>query len=119
MIHPLGLDVAIIQPGAFPTEMSQKVQMGADASVMADYSAIAEYPDKMFSALSQMFETAKPDPQNIADAVVNLINLPKGQRPLRTVVDSTSGEIVKTANDAVKGEFEKALALYGLGGLLA
>jgi len=118
-VRPLGIDVAIIQPGAFPTEMSQKVQMGTDASVMADYSSIAEYPNKMFAALGQMFETTKPDPQDIADAVVNLINLPKGQRPLRTVVDSTSGEIVKTANDAVKVEFEKALKMYGLGGLLA
>ena len=36
----------------------------------------------MFSALGQLFETVKPNPQEIADAVVKLINLPKGQRPL-------------------------------------
>lgn len=118
-VRPLGIDVAIIQPGAFPTEISQKVQMGADASVMAEYSALAQYPDKMFAALGHIFETAKPDPQDVANAIVNLINSPKGQRPLRTVVDSTSGEIVKTANDAVLVEFEKALVAYGLGGLLA
>ena len=66
-----------------------------------------------------MFETAKPDPQEVADAIVNLINLPKGQRPLRTVVDSSTGDITKRANDAVKVEFEKALTAFGMEDLLA
>ncbi|MCG2615100.1 SDR family oxidoreductase [Terrimonas sp. NA20] len=117
-LRPLGVDVAIIQPGTFPTEMSQKVQFGADASVADDYQAIAEYPNKMFAAIGQMVEAAKPDPQDVADAVVKLINLPNGQRPLRTTVDPTSGEIVKRANDAVSVEYAKALKLFGLGDLL-
>ncbi|TDQ11026.1 SDR family oxidoreductase [Pedobacter metabolipauper] len=117
--RPLGVDVAIIQPGAFPTEMSQKVQFGSDTSVVDDYKAIAEFPDKMFGAIGQMFETAKPNPQDVADAVVNLINLPKGQRPLRTVVDSSTGEIIEAANKAVKVEYGKVLTAFGMKELLA
>ena len=117
-VRPLGVDVAIIQPGAFPTEISQKIQVGSDASVADDYSAIADVPNKMFAAIGQMFETAKPDPQEVADAIVNLINLPKGQRPLRTVVDSSTGDITKRANDAVKVEFEKVLTAFGMEDLL-
>ena len=116
--RPLGVDVAIIQPGAFPTEMSQKIQAGSDTSVVDDYKVIAEFPEKMFSALGQLFETVKPNPQEIADAVVKLINLPKGQRPLRTVVDPSTGEIIKTANDAVKVEYTKILTAFGMEGLL-
>jgi NAD(P)-dependent dehydrogenase (short-subunit alcohol dehydrogenase family) len=118
-LRPLGVDVAIIQPGAFPTEMSQKVQLGSDTSVVEGYKVIAEIPDKMFGAIGQMFETTKPDPQDIADAVVNLINLPKGQRPLRTVVDPSTGEIVRTANDAVQVQYEKVLTAFGVQDLLA
>ncbi|SEW40439.1 Short-chain dehydrogenase [Chitinophaga sp. YR573] len=118
-LRPLGVDVAIIQPGAFPTEMSQKVQLGSDTSVLDGYKVIAEFPDKMFSAIGQMFETAKPDPQDVADAVVNLINLPKGQRPLRTVVDPSTGEFIKTANDAVRVEYAKVLTAFGMKDLLA
>ncbi|TDE17334.1 SDR family oxidoreductase [Dyadobacter psychrotolerans] len=117
-LRPFGVDVAIIQPGAFPTEMSQKVQVGSDTSVLEDYKLINEFPDKMFSAIGQMFETAKPDPQDVADAVVNLINLPKWQRPLRTVVDSSTGEIIKRANNAVAVEYEKVLTEFGLEELL-
>lgn len=118
-VRPLAVDVAIIQPGAFPTEMSQKIQAGSDTSVVDDYKLIAEVPEKMFNALSQMFETVKPDPQNIADAVVKLINLPKGQRPLRTVVDPSTGEIVKTANEAVQVEYDRVLTAFGMKDLLS
>lgn len=117
-VRPLGVDVAIIQPGAFPTEMSQKIQYGSDPSVSEDYQAIAQYPEKMFGAIAQIFETAKPNPQDVADAVINLINLPQGERPLRTVVDSSTGEIVKTANNAVKAEYTKVLTAFGMQDLL-
>ncbi|MDJ1500329.1 SDR family oxidoreductase [Xanthocytophaga agilis] len=113
-LRSLGVDIAIVQPGTFPTEMSQKVQFGSDTSIVGDYSAIAEFPDKMFAAIGQIIESVKPDPQDVADAVVNLINLPKGQRPLRTVVDPSTGEIVQRANDAVNVEYPKVLAAFGL-----
>jgi len=118
-VRPLGVDVAIIQPGAFPTEMSQKIQYGSDPLVINDYKAISEFPEKMFGAIDQIFETTKPNPQDVADAVVNLINLPKGQRPLRTVVDPPTGDIIKNANDAVKVEYDKVLTAFGMEDLLA
>lgn len=118
-LRPLGVDVAIIQPGTFPTEMSQKIQSGSDTSIADDYSAISDYPNKMFAAIGQIFETVKPDPQDVADAVVKLISLPKGQRPLRTVVDPSTGEFVNRANDAVSAEYSKALTVFGMEGLLA
>ncbi|MGN7720400.1 SDR family oxidoreductase [Chitinophaga sp. 22620] len=118
-LRPLGVDVVIIQPGAFPTEMSQKIQVGSDTSVVDDYKAIADVPNKMFTAIGQIFETTNPDPQDVAEAVINLINLPKGQRPLRTVVDPATGEFIKTANDAVKVEYAKALTAFGMEELLA
>ncbi|TCD28619.1 SDR family oxidoreductase [Pedobacter psychrodurus] len=118
-VRPLGVDVAIVQPGAFPTEMSQKTQFGSDASVVDKYQAISDVPNKLFAAMGQIFETKKPDPQEVADAIVNLINLPKGQRPLRTVVDTTAGEITKRANDAVKAEYDNVLRVFGMEDLLA
>jgi NAD(P)-dependent dehydrogenase (short-subunit alcohol dehydrogenase family) len=118
-VRPLGVDVVIIQPGAFPTEMSQKIQAGTDAAVAEGYDLIAGVPDKMFAAIGQMFETENPDPKEVADAIVDLINLPKGQRPLRTVVDSSTGAITKRANDAVQIEFDKVLTAFGMGELLA
>jgi NAD(P)-dependent dehydrogenase (short-subunit alcohol dehydrogenase family) len=118
-VKPLGVDVAILQPGAFPTEMNQKARAASDPSVNAHYGAIAALPGKMASAVVQMLKAANPDPQDVADAIVKLINLPKGQRPLRTVVDPTTGEFVKKANDAVQVEYAKILTAFGMKELLA
>lgn len=118
-LRPLGIDVAIIQPGAFPTEMSQKVQVGSDASVVDGYKVIADIPNKIFAAIGQMFEKANPNSQDVADAVVHLINLPKGQRPLRTVVDPSTGEFVQNANNAVSAEYAKALTAFNMKELLS
>tara|TARA_R110002020_G_scaffold97708_1_gene233100 strand:- start:17929 stop:18792 length:864 start_codon:yes stop_codon:yes gene_type:complete len=117
-VRPFGVDVSIVQPGAFPTEMSQKIQYGSDAAVADDYKAIADVPNKMFAAIGQIFETSDPNPQDVADAVVKLIGLPKGQRPLRTVVDPTTGGIVETANDAVQVQYDKVMAAFGMKELL-
>lgn len=117
-VKQLGVDVAIIQPGAFPTDILHKVRTGSDESVVAGYGALAEIPNQMGNGLAQLFETAKPNPQEVADAVVTLINLPKGERPLRTVVDPSTGYIVEAANEAVQVEYEKTITAFGMGSLL-
>src|SRR5690554_839211 len=117
-LRPLGVDVAIVQPGTFPTELSQNTQSGSDTSVIGAYEVLTEIQKNFFSAVGQILENVNPNPQDVADAVVKLINTEKGQRPLRTVVDPTSGEFVKIANDTVKVEYAKTLAVYGMQDLL-
>jgi len=117
-VRPLGVDVAILQPGAFPTEMSQKSRPASDSSVNEGYKALAGYPEKMVAAITKLFQEADPNPQDVADAVVKLIELPQGERPLRTVVDPTTGQFVKAANEAVLHEYSKTMTAYGLKGLL-
>lgn len=118
-LRPLGIDVAILQPGAFPTEMAQKSRPASDTEVNAGYEPIAAYPGKMVQAITGFFENVQPNPQDVADAVVNLIGTPKGKRPLRTVVDPTTGAFVQAANEAIHSQYAKGLTLFGMEGLLA
>jgi NAD(P)-dependent dehydrogenase (short-subunit alcohol dehydrogenase family) len=69
-VKRLGIDVAILEPGAFPTEMNQKTQYASDQSVFDGYSAIADLPGKMFAALGGQMQSHQPDPQMVADAIV-------------------------------------------------
>ena len=117
-VKPLGVDVAIVQPGAFPTEMSQKQAYGSDHAVNEGYAAIADVPNKMGAAVGGMFATIKPNPQDVADAVVNLINLPQGKRPLRTVVDLFTGAFVASANEAIQSVYEQGMVAFGMKELL-
>jgi NAD(P)-dependent dehydrogenase (short-subunit alcohol dehydrogenase family) len=117
-LRPLGVDAVIVEPGGFPTEMGTKTQTGSDAKAGEGYKALEEYPGKIFGAIGQLFETHKPDPQYIADAVVKLIGMPKGERPVRTVVDPTTGQFISAINESTQAEFDKTMEAYGLKELL-
>jgi short-subunit dehydrogenase len=114
----LGIDVAILQPGAFPTEMGQKTQPASESSIFQDYSAIADIPNKMVGAITKLIQTANPNPQDVADAIVKLINAEKRKRALRTVVDPTTGEYIEAINQAIAPQFAEALKRFGMGELL-
>ncbi len=113
-VRPLGVDVVMIQPGAFPTEIWGKIGIGSDTSVLAGYGDLAKVPEQIGAGVKQMFENMKPDPQLVADAIVALINTPKGKRPLRTVVDPTTGSFSETANRQIKEQFENFMTAFGM-----
>jgi NAD(P)-dependent dehydrogenase (short-subunit alcohol dehydrogenase family) len=117
-IKRLGIDVTIVEPGAFPTEMQQKNNPASDQGVFEGYSAIADIPNKMIAALGGEMQAKKPNPQDVADAIVKLIGTPKGARPLRTVVDPITGQYIEAANQAVAEQFAKGLTVFGMGELL-
>lgn len=117
-VRQLGIDIAILQPGAFPTDIFSKAGKGSDESVIAGYGELANVPTQIGSGIAHLFETAKPDPQLVADAVNNLISLPTGQRPLRTVVDPLTGRIVESANQHIKEGYKDFVTAFGLEALL-
>ena len=118
-VRPLGVDVVIIQPGAFPTEVWGKVFHGSDASVITEYGDLANIPEQIGAGIGQMFEAMKPNPQLVADAIVGLIDMPGGKRPLRTVVDPATGKFSEIANKHVKEQYDNFLTAFGMQAMLA
>lgn len=117
-VRPMGIDVALIQPGAFPTEIFGKSKTGSDVAVAAGYGELANVPAQIGEGMGKMFETFQPNPQSVADAIVGLIGAPKGKRPLRTVVDAVTGSFTETANQQVKVQYDNFLTAFGMQGLL-
>ncbi|MBI1769591.1 MAG: SDR family oxidoreductase [Bacteroidetes bacterium] len=117
-VRPLGVDVVMIQPGAFPTEIFGKTVTGSDVTVIAGYGDLAKVPEQMGAGIGQMFEAMKPNPQSVADAIVKLINTPNGKRPLRTVVDPATGNLAEIANKHVKEQYDNFLTAFGMQAML-
>src|ERR1035438_3951743 len=67
-VRPLGVDVVMIQPGAFPTDVWGKILTGSDSAVIAGYGDLAKVPEQIGAGIGQMFEAMKPNPQLVADA---------------------------------------------------
>ncbi len=86
-LAPLGIDTAIVEPGAFPTNIFGRVTTPNDAGRSAGYRALAPIQEQMTAGLQEMLSGSNaPNPQDVADAVATLVGTPTGERALRTLV---------------------------------
>ena len=79
----LGIDAVIVEPGTYPTDFLKKIGGPTDIERVGPYSAFLEQFTTMMMNPSPQGE---PDPQEVADAIAQVIATSAGQRPLRTVV---------------------------------
>ena len=92
-VSQLGVDCVIVEPGPFATAIYAKVQQGSRARTAAEYGELNDMLAGLNSNLQQMLETQKEavDPQLVVDKIVELVDTPAGQRPLRTTVGTDFG----------------------------
>jgi len=75
----LGIDSVIIEPGAYATPIMQKLERGEDPGRKAGYREMAQVPERLQAKIA----SSRSNPQEIADAVLQIIETPAGQRQLR------------------------------------
>jgi len=75
----LGIDSVVIEPGAYATPIMEKLERGEDSERKTGYGEMASVPEK----LQAMIGSSRANPQEIADAVLQIIETPAGQRQLR------------------------------------
>jgi NAD(P)-dependent dehydrogenase (short-subunit alcohol dehydrogenase family) len=112
-ISQLGIEVALVQPSAYPTAMYANVHKPADTDRAAAYGAIGEIPSAMFNHFMTTFQAADaPNPHDVAEAIARLVALPKGSRPARTVVGAAFGsDTVNEQTARVQAHVVEALGL--------
>ncbi len=102
-LAPFGIESVIVEPGAFATEgvtSGSIVSFPADQEIAAQYGDMASKPQEMFEGFGEAFSGPDaPDPQEVADAIAGLIDLPAGERPLRTVVGTMATAGIQELNE--------------------
>ena len=117
-LSQLGVDVVLVQPSAYPTNMYASAQQPSDAARGTAYGEIGAIPGKMFETFMGMFAAANaPNPHDVAEAFTKLVATPKGQRPDRVVVGQPFGS--DTINAATAPVQRQVVEGLGLGGLAA
>ena len=115
-VSQLGIDVTLVQPSAYPTQMYASVQLPAESGRAAEYGAVGEIPGAMFAHFMTLFKAADaPNPHDIAEAIAKLVAQPKGSRPARTVVGAAFG--ADQVNEQTAPVQAKVIEALGLGHL--
>jgi len=115
-LSQLGVDVVLVQPSAYPTNMYAAAQQPSDGQRAAAYGEVGTIPGKMFATFNEMFALATaPNPHDVAEAVTKLIGMTKGQRPDRVVVGQAFGS--DAVNAAVAPIQRKVVDGLGLSAL--
>ncbi len=81
-----GIDVVIVEPGAFPTPIINKMVEPGDPEIVAGYAPSLDILQKFGEGMSEMLGGPDADdPQVVADVITALVEMPSGERPTRAV----------------------------------
>ena len=108
----VGIDSVSIQPGAYPTAIFGKIEAGADVAREDQYTAAKEFAPR----INALLEGSKADPIEIAEAILQIIETPAGQRRVRYRV-GRGATGVEAINETAAQMQAQLLAGYGLGDL--
>lgn len=104
-----GVETSIVVPGAFTQGTNHFVHAGkpADTERAAEYEngPYAGVPEQALKGLAAL-EPADADVQDVARAIVNIVDMPLGTRPFRCHIDPSQdgAEIVNGMADRVRAE---------------
>lgn len=112
-LSQLGIDVVLIQPSAYPTNMYASAAQPAEIDRASGYGETGEIPHAIVQHLMNLFDsTDAPNLHDIAQTIVTLINTPKGERPARSVVGTSFG--ADAVNDTVRPVQDSVVEALGL-----
>ena len=119
-LSQFGVDVAVIEPGGFPTNFFGNLIRPSSRDRDPGYGDMAAAPENMLEEMGKSLE-ANPlqNPQLVADAVVEVVGKAPGTRPFRTEVDrSGMSEPIKPYNEQAEKVTEALFTNFGMEGLL-
>jgi NAD(P)-dependent dehydrogenase (short-subunit alcohol dehydrogenase family) len=107
------IDSVIVEPGPFPTHLLTNSPGPDDRSTVESYEQLSTMRDMFVEQFANFFASdAAPDPQMNADAILALINMPAGKRPLRTVCGIVYGtDVLNRQNAQIQAKVLKDIGM--------
>lgn len=116
-----GIENAIIEPGGFETNFFGNLIQPSDQSRVESYGDFMNAPEQMGQAFGEtLANTPEQTPQLVVEAIQNVINAPKGEKPFRTAVDKLGmGDPIVGYNEQLEGVTKGIYTAFGIDGMLS
>jgi NAD(P)-dependent dehydrogenase (short-subunit alcohol dehydrogenase family) len=96
-----GVESVIVEPGPFPTRLLANSPEPADTERARSYGQLSAIRSNFMDVFGTFFASEQStNPQDVADAIAQLVEMPSGQRPLRTVCGPDYGARAINAHTA-------------------
>ncbi len=116
-LKPLGVDVSVIEPGPYPSGLLYSGPKEEDANTLESYGEMASVPKAMLKNFDQFYKSdASPNPQEIPNAILNVIEMQKGNRPIRQAIgiDYNTNELNSKTGPIQENLIKEALQMEHL-----
>ncbi len=107
-----GIDSVVIEPGAYATPIMEKLERGEDPARKTEYGEMAQVPEELRAKIAG----SQANPQEIADAVLQIIETPAGQRQLRYRVGPGGPGVqrINALTDEIQAQLLEAFGITAL-----
>lgn len=119
-LSQFGISTHLIEPGGFPTTFMERLITPSDMSREPYYNEIHPTPEEFGEAFGKALE-ANPEqnPQDVADALLSLVQAEQSERPFRVLVDKLGmGAAVASYNEASEEVSKGIASAFGYADLL-
>lgn len=119
-LSSFGIESVLVEPGGYGTEFVNNLIRPSDHKRSAGYGEMSKAPDAALAAFEmRLHGPGAPDPQWVADAIAEIVRLPRGKRPFRTVVDRLGlGAAIEPYNSAIEKIQEQIYSAFGMAAML-
>jgi len=115
-----GVDSVLVEPGGYATAFMTSLIQPGDSSRDEGYGDMIHAPKQMFESFEgALASNPEQNPQNVADAILKLVDTPAGERPVRTVVDNMGmGAHIDPYNTTLDQIHQGIFGAFGMEGML-
>ena len=113
-LAPLGIAVAIVEPGPIGTNLYNATTMGSNAEAGAAYAHVGGFMESFMTSFQEMLSNPElpTDASVVTDTFIQLINTPLAEVPLRTISGIDLG--IQAVNDATEPLRQQRLEGMGI-----
>jgi NAD(P)-dependent dehydrogenase (short-subunit alcohol dehydrogenase family) len=103
-LSPFGIDSVLIEPGIYNTGIFDRIVLPADSDRVDSYGLNADYAERVRNTFLGVVQTpGAAGTEDVAEAIVGLVEMNASERPFRTVVPPPIAELFAQLNPVCDG----------------